>query len=224
MYTGTKEKMVELEKNFLDGLYTPFAPECALSEMDQNVAQPPPKKKRKWHNNSMWRSAVGFVASGSTIDISEQNCFSRCNCEGKQKRQRKCCWEKTKQRSQKRLLKVHRKVTYIAHGPNPYQKCSHYNSKHVVICSQAFIVSTLWSLVITIYYCWFSPRFERAWCEHISMCMFVQVQPCTCTSMLSGNAPHAHASLSRLFKVRWNQQYKWLRGGVVTKRMFACLI
>ena len=83
--------MVELEKNFLDGLYTPFAPECALSEMDQNVAQPPPKKKRKWHNNSMWRSAVGFVASGSTIDISEQNCFSRCNCEGKQKRQRKCC-------------------------------------------------------------------------------------------------------------------------------------
>ena len=54
MYTGTKEKMVELEKNFLDGLYTPFAPECALSEMDQNVAQPPPKKKRKWHNNSMY--------------------------------------------------------------------------------------------------------------------------------------------------------------------------
>ena len=90
MYTGTIEKMVELEKKFLDGLYTPFAPECALSEMNQNVLQPPPKKY-KWHNNSMYYTAIGFVESGSTIDISEQNCFSRCNCEGKQKRQRKCC-------------------------------------------------------------------------------------------------------------------------------------
>lgn len=50
MYTGTKEKMAELEKNFLDGVYTPFVPECALSEKDQNVSQPSPKKKRKWYN------------------------------------------------------------------------------------------------------------------------------------------------------------------------------
>ena len=50
-----------------------------------------------------------------------------------------------------------------------------------------------------------SPHFECAWRERISVCMFVQVQACTCTSMLSSNAPHAYAS--RSFEVRWNQQY-----------------
>ena len=39
--------MAELEKNFLDGAYTPFAPECPLSEKNQNVSQPPPSKKQR---------------------------------------------------------------------------------------------------------------------------------------------------------------------------------
>ena len=49
-----------------------------------------------------------------------------------------------------------------------------------------------------------SPHFEWAWRERISVRMFVQVQASTCTSMLSGNAPHAYASRSRSFEVRWN--------------------
>ena len=32
--------------------------------------------------------------------------------------------------------------------------------------------------------------------------MFVQVQTCTCTSTLSGNAPHAYASRSRFTLIR----------------------
>ena len=43
-----------------------------------------------------------------------------------------------------------------------------------------------------------SPHFQWAWCERISVHMFVQVQACNCTSTLSVNAPHAYASHSHL--------------------------
>ena len=45
-----------------------------------------------------------------------------------------------------------------------------------------------------------SLRMSVAW--HISMHMFVQVQACTCASMLSVNAPHVYALRSRSFEVR----------------------
>ena len=63
-----------------------------------------------------------------------------------------------------------------------------------------------------------SPHFESAWCERISVRMFVQVQACTCNSMLSDNAPHAYASHS--FEVRWNQQYAWNRHSYTCTLLF----
>ena len=47
-----------------------------------------------------------------------------------------------------------------------------------------------------------------AWAYQLAYAKFVQAPACTCTSRLSGNAPHAYASRSHSFEVRWNQQYR----------------